>query len=191
MIAQTTALPRLCFEALDSYFDDKGTLRIDGSGDGFDAQSCGIFVTYRHKQGQLRGCIGSVAPVDLWENISIYAINAAIHDHRFDPLTSPIPNDLSCSVSLLHNHHIVDSFDELIIGKHGVLVKYYSSGSIVSSATFLPEVIKDQRWDIDEVRHHLHVKSSVGAYDSMILTLYESDKTPSLLYGDYLKERKL
>ena len=50
-----------------------------------EQRSC--FVTLHTADGNLRGCIGSIAPFEsLGENLRRHAINAAFHDPRFAPL---------------------------------------------------------------------------------------------------------
>lgn len=179
-----STLPFLCFQSLDKYFEHG---EIETTIDHYEVidKHCGVFVTYMLRDGQLRGCIGSVSPVILSENLAKYAVKAAVDDHRFEPLKAPLPIDLTCSVSLLQNHKNVDSFDDILIGKHGVMAKYMLNGYQVGSSTFLPHVILDQNWEIDDLRHHLVKKSGIRHYDKVQLTVYESTKTPHVTYTEY------
>ncbi|HIJ37296.1 MAG TPA: AmmeMemoRadiSam system protein B [Rhodospirillaceae bacterium] len=67
-----------------------------------DAQSFGAAFVTLHRQGQLRGCIGSVTAwrplrVDVADN----ALKAAFEDPRFPPVTAAELSDLEISVSVL------------------------------------------------------------------------------------------
>lgn len=60
-----------------------------------------VFVTLE-KNGNLRGCIGSILPQrKLIDDIILNAQNSAYHDSRFSPVTKDEVDDLSIAVSLL------------------------------------------------------------------------------------------
>lgn len=62
----------------------------------------GAFVTL-HRGGELRGCIGTIAPTQptLALEVARNAVSAALHDPRFSPLTAPELDDLDISVDVL------------------------------------------------------------------------------------------
>ena len=99
------------------------------------------FVTLK-REGELRGCIGSLDPIrplgiDVREN----AIAAAFRDPRFPPLSAVEYQTTSVEVSLLSSREriAVASEDELRVclrpGLDGVILEYGSH-----RATFLPQV---------------------------------------------------
>jgi len=101
----------------------------------------GLFVTL-HKQGALRGCIGSIEPVKpLGESICNNALFAAFSDTRFSPLTVEEFHEVDIEVSLLSVPQPLEftTPEELVAqlkpGIHGVILKKGGAG-----ATFLPQV---------------------------------------------------
>lgn len=101
----------------------------------------GLFVTL-HKQGALRGCIGSIEPIKpLRQGICENALFAAFNDNRFPPLDPEEFYEVDIEVSLLSIPEPLGftTPDELVAGLkpgiHGVIIKHGGSG-----ATFLPQV---------------------------------------------------
>jgi len=87
------------------------------------SERTGAFVSI-HKQGQLRGCIGTIGPVQ--ENLAIEiianAVSAGTQDPRFLPITEEELDELDFSVDVLGKPEPVDSIDELDVKKYGVIV---------------------------------------------------------------------
>jgi AmmeMemoRadiSam system protein A len=101
----------------------------------------GCFVTL-HKNGDLRGCIGTIECVNsLISCIEENAVNAAFHDPRFSPLKKEELADIDIEISVLTKPETLvfqdaqDLKKKLRPGKHGVIL---SKGW--NRATFLPQV---------------------------------------------------
>lgn len=93
----------------------------------------GAFVSL-HKQGQLRGCIGTIAPVrdSVAEEIVANAVSAAVHDNRFSPVSKDELNLIEYSVDVLSPAEPIDSEDELDVKRYGVIVtKGYKRGLLL------------------------------------------------------------
>lgn len=106
-------------------------------------QNRGVFVTL-HKEGQLRGCIGSLlSSVSIVEGIIDNAMNAAFNDHRFPPVTKEEFALIDLEVSILTEPEALEYIgaDELLSklhpGSDGVIISKDGEG-----ATFLPQVWK-------------------------------------------------
>ena len=86
-------------------------------------QRAGAFVSI-HKQGRLRGCIGTTAPVRacLAEEIIRNAISAAAEDPRFDPIRPDELKWLEISVDVLGEPEEIPSPDMLDVKRYGVIV---------------------------------------------------------------------
>lgn len=86
-------------------------------------QRAGVFVTL-HKEGQLRGCIGTISPTtaSVAEEIRRNAIEAAFHDPRFPALTKDEFPDLHVSVDVLMAPEAIASPDQLDPKEYGVIV---------------------------------------------------------------------
>ena len=83
----------------------------------------GTFVSI-HKNGQLRGCIGTILPTEknIAEEIISNAINASSRDPRFSPIAAQELNSLEISVDVLGETEPVDSPDGLDVKRYGVIV---------------------------------------------------------------------
>jgi len=101
----------------------------------------GTFVTL-HKNGQLRGCIGTIAPVEsIREGIRRNAINASFSDNRFPNLTAKEFTQIDIELSILTDPSPLDYTDgndllrKLRPNIDGVIIRQGMTG-----ATFLPQV---------------------------------------------------
>ncbi|MEE3420393.1 MAG: AmmeMemoRadiSam system protein A [Lachnospiraceae bacterium] len=83
----------------------------------------GCFVSI-HKEGSLRGCIGTIAPVRscVAEEILRNAVSAAVRDPRFPEITSDELPYLEISVDVLGPTEKIDSPDWLDVKRYGVVV---------------------------------------------------------------------
>ncbi|MFA5022129.1 MAG: AmmeMemoRadiSam system protein B [Patescibacteria group bacterium] len=94
----------------------------------------GVFVTL-NKNGSLRGCIGYIEPIKpLLEAIMDNAISAALHDSRFNPVTSDELKDIEIEISILSVPQ-PDTIDNITKNKLGTVLQNGSRG-----ATYLPQV---------------------------------------------------
>ena len=83
----------------------------------------GAFVSL-HKEGQLRGCIGTIAPTCscLAEEILQNGISACSRDHRFSPVAPEELPFLEYSVDVLGEAETIISPDQLDVKRYGVIV---------------------------------------------------------------------
>ena len=83
----------------------------------------GAFVSI-HKQGQLRGCIGTILPTQdsIAEEIIENAISASTRDPRFDPITADELSLLEINVDVLGEPEDIPSPDMLDVKRYGVIV---------------------------------------------------------------------
>ena len=87
----------------------------------------GVFVSI-HKDGKLRGCIGTFLPVreNIAREIISNAVSASTRDPRFDPIRPEELKWLEINVDVLSAPEPVSGKDDLDVKKYGVIV---SSGS--------------------------------------------------------------
>lgn len=122
------------------------------------ARMQGAFVTL-WKHGQLRGCIGHMAADrPLSQVVGYCALQAAFEDHRFQPVQLHELGDIDVEISLLTPFERVPSYDDIVIGRDGVLLE--KNGY---SAVFLPSVAVEQGWSRDETLAHLCRKAGLPA----------------------------
>jgi AmmeMemoRadiSam system protein A len=106
------------------------------------AQERGAFVTLT-RNGQLRGCIGYVAPLKpLYLTVRDVARLAALRDTRFHPVTAAELGELRYEISVLSPLHRVGDIQEIRIGQHGLLIHTSSREGLL-----LPQVASDEKWD--------------------------------------------
>ena len=100
-----------------------------------------VFTTiYRH--GELRGCVGYVAPVSqLSQAVIETARAAASQDTRFAPVTSEEVRDLQISLSVLSPLRPIEA-EGVEIGKHGLVVSMGGRRGLL-----LPQVPVEHGWD--------------------------------------------
>ena len=102
---------------------------------------CGTFVTLKIK-GQLRGCIGNLTSTEaVLDGVKRNAINAALHDPRFSPLSKDELERTQIEVSILSEPQPLayrdgqDLIKKLRTHVDGVIIRKGQA-----SATFLPQV---------------------------------------------------
>ncbi len=72
-----------------------------------------MFVTWKQtKNDQLRGCIGTFTPIELWSGLRKYSIVSAFQDRRFAPLQEKELPHLSVTVSLLGAFEDCQAWDD-------------------------------------------------------------------------------
>jgi AmmeMemoRadiSam system protein A len=111
------------------------------------ASLCGAFVTL-HKNGQLRGCIGRFEAdysSPLYLLVNGLTIDAATHDHRFQPVQANEAKNIEIEISVLTPRIRINSIDEIVLGKHGIYIQYYGRTS-----TFLPQVATETGWNKEQ-----------------------------------------
>jgi AmmeMemoRadiSam system protein A len=125
----------------------------------------GAFVTLKINN-DLRGCIGYiVGQKPLYETVVEAAQQAAFGDPRFMPLSKEEFDKIHIEISVLSTFDPVNSYDEIEVGKHGLLLDEGGRGLL------LPQVATEQNYNRGEFLTALCHKAG--------------------LYGDYWKERML
>ncbi len=117
-----------------------------------------VFVTLE-KHGNLRGCIGDIVPTrPLVDSIIQRAFSAALEDYRFEKVTLDELSQIDLEVSVLSPPMPIPSYNDIIIGKHGVILQKSKN-----SAVFLPQVAPEQGWNLEEMLSHLAMKAGLEA----------------------------
>ena len=120
----------------------------------------GAFVTLT-MHGELRGCIGYVeAETPLHETVISAAKSAAFHDTRFSPVTAWEMKDIQIEISVLKPPEPVQSWKEIEIGRHGVILSKHGR-----RALFLPHVATERNWDLPTTLTHLAMKAGLAPGD--------------------------
>jgi AmmeMemoRadiSam system protein A len=119
------------------------------------------FVTLT-KDGELRGCIGSLVPrVSLYEDLKSNALKAAFEDPRFEPLTKEEFTQIKIEISIIGptKHIVYNGFEDL-----RTKITPFEDGVILrlgqNQGTFLPQVW-EQLPDFDSFMVHLFHKAGL------------------------------
>jgi AmmeMemoRadiSam system protein B/AmmeMemoRadiSam system protein A len=136
------------------------------------SQIMGAFVTLKIN-GELRGCIGEIAPRrPLYKAVIDHAVDAAVNDPRFSPVTENELPLLEYEISALTPPSPVGSYKDIVIGKHGMTIE--KQGRM---AVFLPQVAPEQGWDLSTTLMHLSRKAGLAAdawKDGATFTVFEA-----------------
>ncbi|WP_027365180.1 AmmeMemoRadiSam system protein A [Desulfotruncus alcoholivorax] len=115
---------KIARETLEQFFiGGKKKINRENAPEEFAGRRAGVFVSLK-KNGQLRGCIGTIVPTrnNIIEEIEENAISAATRDPRFYPVEPEELSELDISVDVLSDPEPVRSMDELDPRRYGVIV---------------------------------------------------------------------
>jgi AmmeMemoRadiSam system protein A len=128
---------------------------------GFDPhlqQPQGVFVTLKRK-GELRGCIGRIVGDEpLCKLVGTMAIQAALNDRRFPPLTADELSEIDIEISVLTPLKDVSGATDIVAGRDGIVLNKEGR-----SAVFLPQVALEQGWHRQELLNNLCLKAGLTA----------------------------
>jgi len=114
----------LARDTIENYIRDDKVLNIpQGLPNSMTEERAGCFVTL-YKFGQLRGCIGTIAPTreNIADEIIQNAISASTRDPRFSPVREDELDELDISVDILGDPEPIQSMAELNTKTYGVIV---------------------------------------------------------------------
>ncbi len=115
---------KLACASVESWVRNRTLLPVPaGLPEDLTQRRAGAFVSI-HKNGQLRGCIGTIAPTrdSLAEEIVMNAVSACSRDPRFRPVTAEELPLLEISVDVLGAPEDIASKDALDVKRYGVIV---------------------------------------------------------------------
>lgn len=124
----------------------------------------GVFVSL-HKDGQLRGCIGTIAPTcnNVAEEIIYNGIHACSKDPRFNPVEENELIDLDIKVDELKDSERISSKSELDVKKYGVIVQQgYKRGLLLPNLEGIDTV--DEQIEIAMKKAGIQTKDNIELY---------------------------
>ena len=127
------------------------------------------FVTLT-RRGRLRGCIGYTSAIrPLHQTVSECAVQAAVSDRRFPPVTASELGDLDVEISVLTPLRAIGSPDEIEVGRDGLMISLGNRRGLL-----LPQVATDYGWSRTEFLQHTCQKAGLptDAYLSADATIY-------------------
>ena len=159
---------KLAVQTIESYITSGEVIDIP---DGLPAEmlekQAGAFVSI-HKEGQLRGCIGTFLPTEscIASEIINNAISASTRDPRFPPITESELPLLEVNVDILSEPERISSPDKLDVKRYGVIV---TSGS--KRGLLLPDLE-----GVDTVEQQIDIarkKAGISPYEKIELQRFE------------------
>ena len=121
---KSDAFVKLARASVESWVRDRRVLPLPADlPEELTKRRAGAFVSI-HKNGQLRGCIGTIAATEscLAKEIVQNAVSASSRDPRFSPITPDELKYLEISVDVLGEAEPIDSPDKLDVKRYGVIV---------------------------------------------------------------------
>jgi AmmeMemoRadiSam system protein A len=130
-------LPEIAFNAIKLYLTKGEIYNLEEGSLDFQKRA-GVFVSIHRRNGDLRGCIGTILPTrkNINEEAVSNAITAATKDYRFEPIGPDELDDLVITVDVLSEPEKVTNTAELDPKKYGVIV----STSDGKSGLLLPDL---------------------------------------------------
>lgn len=129
-------------QAVHTYVKEKKVIDLPEPKQEKLLQDRGVFVTLKINH-QLRGCIGVTAAIKpLYQAIRDVAIQSAVQDYRFRPVTTQELPHLSFEISVLSPFQKVVNEKDIVVGEHGLLIKRDNKTGLL-----LPQVPVEQHWD--------------------------------------------
>ncbi|HPR17725.1 MAG TPA: AmmeMemoRadiSam system protein A [Candidatus Cloacimonadota bacterium] len=132
-----------------------------------------VFVTL-NMQGNLRGCIGHIAPrMPLYEAVIEMAAGAAFEDSRFRPVHSEKElEQIEIEISVLSPMQRLFDYKKIRLGIDGVWIK-----KGFRSGVFLPQVASETGWDLATFLENLCVHKAGLPFDA-----YQNPDTEIYIY---------
>ena len=158
----------LAWQSAELWVRERRVLDVPGGlPEALTQRRAGAFVSI-HKQGRLRGCIGTIAPTrdSLAEEIIHNAISAASRDPRFDPIRPDELPWLEINVDVLGEPEDIASEDELDVKRYGVIVRKGNRRGLL-----LPDLE-----GVDTVRQQVDIarqKAGIGPKEKVELQRFE------------------
>lgn len=159
---------RLARETVESWVLDRKTPGVpDWATAEMKQNRAGVFVSI-HKDGKLRGCIGTFLPTRecIAKEIISNAASASTRDPRFDPIGPEELKWLEINVDVLSTPELIGGKEELDVKRYGVIV---SSGS--RRGLLLPDL--DGVDTVDEQVNIARRKAGIREQDPITLERFE------------------
>lgn len=131
-------------QSIGSLFDGKEPEKPDYKKHPLLKEKLGVFVTLTIEH-ELRGCIGYIIGQEpLFDTICSDAIHAAVNDPRFSALKKSEFEKIHIEISILSEFVLINSYDEIVIGKHGLYLDEGGGGIL------LPQVATEHKMNREQ-----------------------------------------
>ena len=137
---------RLARKTVESYVLERTTPEIpDWATDEMKQNRAGVFVSI-HKDGRLRGCIGTFLPTreNIAKEIISNAVSASTRDPRFDPIGPDELKRLEINVDVLSEPEEISGMEKLDVRRYGVIVSCGSRRGLLLPDLDGVDTVEDQ-----------------------------------------------
>ena len=118
----------------------------------------GAFVSLHTRDGDLRGCIGSIhAVAPLCHAVVSNAVNAAFRDPRFYPVQREELENLHIEISVMSPIEVVVTIEEIEVGRDGLIISRGERAGLL-----LPQVATEYGWDRETFLAQTCVKAGLS-----------------------------
>jgi AmmeMemoRadiSam system protein A len=140
---------------LEAHFRGEPAPRLPSDRSEAFGEARALFVTLR-LQGDLRGCIGTLAPEgDLSRAVPRFALKAAFEDPRFAGLAEEELASVTIEISVLSPPRPVEDPEEIVVGRDGLMIELGDRRGLL-----LPQVAIE--WGFDRTRFLAEVSRKAG-----------------------------
>jgi len=140
---QRRQLLKLARTSIESVLGGRPPVLSENDFDDALRRPAGAFVTLRTKNGDLRGCIGSIRAIEpLFKAVASSAVSAAMRDPRFFPVQPEEMPQLELEISVMGPIEPVRDVEEIVVGRDGLII---SRGRF--AGLLLPQVATEYGWD--------------------------------------------
>jgi AmmeMemoRadiSam system protein A len=154
---QRKTLLTIARQSIESFLAGRRFEFAESETDEILRRPAGAFVTLRTRDGELRGCIGSiVAREPLVRAVMTSAINAACRDPRFHPVTVAELAELELEISVMGPIELVRNFDDIEVGRDGLIITHARRSGLL-----LPQVATEYGWDRETFLDQTCVKAGL------------------------------
>lgn len=144
---------------VETYVRENEPPEVSATGPGL-LDDCGAFVTL-HRDGRLRGCIGTFAsPKPLYITVRDMAVAACSRDPRFVPVE---PEELDCitiEISVLSPLREITDISEIEVGRHGLYITKERCRGVL-----LPQVAVEHGFDREKFLEETCLKAGLETCD--------------------------
>lgn len=146
----------------------------------------GVFVTLH--SDALRGCVGYPYPSKTVKEALIdAAINAALCDYRFPPVTAEELACITIEITLLTEPQKISGPADIVVGKHGVIVRKGPYQGLL-----LPQVAAECNWTQHQFLEQTFVKAGLSPQEHGVdIFVFEGQIFFELCPGGEVKEGSL
>jgi len=149
----------LARRALESHFRGEPPPRLSSDRAEAFGQPRALFVTLR-KEGQLRGCIGTLTPEgNLSEAVPRFAVRSALDDPRFEPLQETELSFCQIEISVLTPPRPVEDVSRIEVGRDGLIIEARGRSGLL-----LPQVATEWGFDRETFLGEVSRKAGLPAH---------------------------